>query len=326
MPTPPSRPVPDRPRPDLSPGFWFLAGLAGTTATAVIAVAQRFGHLSPGAQVFLAALVGMFTMVAFAPWKQIRGRARERDDVRKMIRCLREFERDQRREPLRPLRTDRDDDLGRLQRALYDVLASATAQRLEARRLRRTMDHSIRKETTRATGRLKRQAQTDPLTGLGNRRALDEQFPQLVETCEQEGRPLSTLVIDLDRFKQVNDQLGHDIGDECLAFLGKLLGSSLREHDLAFRTGGDEFIVLMPGAPAEVGRKVADRIRKLYGQMAWPHKDPPRPTLSVGVATARAGGLDDPVKLISRADEAMYAAKRGGRAQVTEYSGLRGAA
>jgi diguanylate cyclase (GGDEF)-like protein len=320
------KPQPDRSRPVHDSGFWLLAVVAGMTAAVLLAATGRFAHLPIVVETMIAVAVGLVTMFALAPWKQIVGRARDRQDLRALTRSVRQFDHDHNREPLRTLQTDRGDEIGELSRAIHQALTDATAHRLEAHRLRKSMDHSIRQETHRATGRLQREAQTDPLTGLGNRRALREQLVRLVEEASVHEEVLASLWIDVDHFKKVNDELGHSAGDACLAFLGKLLRSSLRDRDCAFRNGGDEFVVLMPGASSAIGIKVAERIRSLFGQLAWAHARFPRPTLSIGVAAARPGEMDDPRELIRRADEAMYAAKRAGRAQVAAWGNLRGAA
>ncbi|MHC4589880.1 MAG: GGDEF domain-containing protein, partial [Planctomycetota bacterium] len=289
-----SKPRSGRPRPDVNTGLWLLAAVAGIVAAVLLAVTGRFEHLPPVVEATIAVALGLLATLAFAPWKQILGWAHDRQDMRRLTRTLRQYDSDHDREPLQVLRTDRNDEVGELSRAIYQALTNATAHRLEAGRLRRAMDHSIRQETHRATGRLQREAHTDPLTGLGNRRALRERIGRLFDETNEQGRPLTALWIDVDHFKKINDELGHAAGDACLAFLGKLLRSSLREDDCAFRNGGDEFVVLMPGAPTDVGVKVGQRIRSLFGQLAWTHRQLPRPTLSIGVAVARPGELDDP--------------------------------
>ena len=188
------------------------------------------------------------------------------------------------------------------------------------------MDESIRRETGRATGKLRKEVHTDALTGIGNRRALEEHLGRMLDDAGRRGESLAAVVIDVDRFKPINDRLGHSVGDECLAFLGKILSGSLRGHDRAFRSGGDEFVVLMPGATSEVGIMVSRRLRDLYGQMVWTHKQVQQPTLSMGVASVRPGQLTDPMDLIRRADEAMYESKREGRATITSHRDVRGAA
>ncbi|MHC4101824.1 MAG: GGDEF domain-containing protein [Planctomycetota bacterium] len=320
------KPRPGRSRPVHDSGHWLLAAVAGMTAAVLLAATGRFAHLPLLVEATIAVALGLLTMFALAPWKQIAGRARDRQDLRALTRSVRQFDHDHDREPLRTLQTDRGDEIGELSRAIRQALTNATAHRLEAHRLRKSMDHSIRQETHRATGRLQREAQTDPLTGLGNRRALREQLVRLVEEASDQKQVLAALWIDVDHFKKVNDALGHSAGDACLAFLGKLLRSSLRDRDCAFRNGGDEFVVLMPGASGDIGVKVAERIRSLFGQLAWTHARLPRPTISIGVAAVRPAEKDDPRELIRRADEAMYAAKRAGRAQVAAWGDVRDAA
>lgn len=308
---------------DLSAGLLALAGLLGMVATGVVTVTGRFDHLNPAAELVVAVGLGAMTMMAFAPWRFLLGGSRQRREIRRLTEQLSSTGR---REPLRALLRDGDDEIARLCRAVHDRLTEAAAHRVAAGHLRRTMDDSIRRETGRATGRLRKEVHTDVLTGIGNRRALEEHLGRMFDEARQQGEPLAALVIDVDRFKPINDVLGHAVGDECLAFLGGVLGGSLRGHDRAFRTGGDEFVVLMPGATADIGVKVGTRLGTLYRQMAWTHTNVPQPSLSIGVASVRPGQIDDPQELIRRADEAMYAAKREGRARITSYRDLRGAA
>ena len=317
MPKPPPRP--DAPI-ELTNVLWPLAGLLGMLVTALLM--GSFGNGSTVVELLVAVLLGAMTMLAFSPWKAILAGSRVRREVRELTRQLGRVGHD---EPLRDLLSGGDDDFARLRRAIHKRLSEATAHRLEAGHLRRTMDDSIRRETGRATDRLQKQVSTDALTGIGNRRALEEHLEQMLDD-DGPGELVVAIVIDVDRFKAINDRLGHAVGDECLAFLGKLLAGSLRGHDRAFRYGGDEFVVLMSAATAEIGIKLGQRIRDLYRQMTWSHEDVERPALSMGVAAARPGQLKDPQDLIRRADEAMYESKREGRATITSYREVRGAA
>jgi diguanylate cyclase (GGDEF)-like protein len=332
MPSHPSQPRPRWPRPDPHASHLTLAAVAGIVAAGLVGVTGRFDHLSTAGETMIAAAAGLLTMLALAPWRRISGGLRRRGAIRNLIRTVREYDGDHAlegapdREPLGALDTNRPDDIGELSRAIHRALSNAAAHRIEVHRLRRTMDESIRRETSRVTGRLQRQVLTDPLTGLGNRRALRDHIVSVVQEANMHGRPLAALWIDIDHFKEVNDQLGHAAGDACLVFLGRLLRTSLRERDCAFRNGGDEFVVLMPGAATDVGIKVAERLRSLYGRLTWRHTTHKRPTLSIGVAAAGPGELDDPRELIRRADEAMYAAKRAGRARVVSWRELKDAA
>jgi len=308
---------------ELTHVFWALAGLMGMVVTGLLTVTDRFSHRSNVTEVTVAVVLGVMTMIAVAPWKAILSGSRQRRAIRHLTD---QVCRAGHHEPLRALLQDGDDEIGRLRRAIHDRLSEATAHRLEAGHLRRTMTDSIRRETGRATDRLQKEVHTDVLTGIGNRRALRQHLGQMLKGAGQRHEQLTALVIDVDRFKPINDRLGHAVGDECLACLGRMLGDGVRGHDLAFRIGGDEFVVLMPGVSADIGVQIGHRLGQLFGQIAWPHTAAPRPTLSMGVASVGPGEIEDPQELIRRADEAMYASKRAGRARITAYYELRGAA
>ena len=310
---------------DLTARLWVLAGLLGITAGIGVVVTGLLGHLSGAVEALIAVALGWLTMLAFAPWRQMKKTFNDRAEIRRLTRWVRQINRDHRSEPLRKLLTDRSDGMGDLSRAIYDTLTTATGHRLQARLLRRTMDHSIRRGADRAAGRLQRQVETDPLTSLGNRRALRAQMDRLLGSAKRGDGSLSVLMIDVDQFKQINDLIGHEAGDQCLAFLGRQLQSGLRRENHAFRTGGDEFIVLIPG-PIGVATSVAQRIATMFSEMPWPHAQPSRPTLSIGAANALSSEVDEPQDLLRRADEAMYAAKRSGRARIVAYDDLRSAA
>jgi diguanylate cyclase (GGDEF)-like protein len=188
------------------------------------------------------------------------------------------------------------------------------------------MGHDIQRETRRATAHLEREAFTDPLTGLDNRRAMNQWLGEVLDPRRRDRRTITAIAIDLDRFKPINDKLGHEAGDHCLRFLGQLLKSNLRDGACAIRLGGDEFVVLMPDQGNDVGRVVAERLKRLFAQMPWPHSNVPRPTFSVGVASIRGGQPDSAAELLRQADEALYSSKQSGRSMVTEYGERRGAA
>ncbi len=315
--------APARHQLELSHVLWAVAGLMGVMVTGLLTVTDRFSHRSNATELTIAVLLGVMTMIAFAPWKAILSGSRQRREIRDLTDQVR---RAGSLDPLRSLLRGGDDEVRRLRQAIYDRLSEATAHRLEAGHLRRTMTDAIRRETGRATGRLQKEVHTDVLTGIGNRRALGRHMGKMLEEAARRGEVLTALVIDVDRFKAINDRLGHAVGDECLSFLGRMLGAGVRGHDRAFRIGGDEFFVLMPGVSAEIGVQIGHRLGKLYSQMAWPHTRAPRPTLSMGVASVRPGQIEKPQELIRRADEAMYASKREGRARITTYGELRPAA
>ncbi len=311
---------------DTAAKLWLAAGLAGIAVGVTLGVSGRLAHLSDSMQAGVAVGVGCLTMLAFSPWQQLKRQRAYRAEIRRLVRSLNRIEHEQDREQLRRLITDRSDELGELRRAIHDALSAALTDRVKARVMRRTMDDSIRRETNRATDQLRRQAATDPLTGLGNRRALEQRLEELLASNRTARDPVAALLIDVDHFKKINDELGHEAGDDCLVFLANLLQSSLRGSDHALRIGGDEFIVLMPGLNKDHARAVAERLSMLFAQMPWSYAKPAPPTLSIGLAAAGPGELSDPNELIRRADTAMYDAKRKGRARISDDATARGAA
>lgn len=174
---------------------------------------------------------------------------------------------------------------------------------------------------------LERQALTDPLTGLGNRRSLWDQLAHEVQQAEITERPFSILFVDIDHFKRVNDVYGHMTGDIVLRQVAQLLRSDLRSCDVIVpvdagtitlaRFGGEEFVVVLPDTPLEGALVVAERVRALIGEIAF-HSSDRRPlhqvTVSVGVAqyTSEIDSFDFE-GVLERADSALYAAKEGGR-------------
>ena len=216
----------------------------------------------------------------------------------------------------------RNDEIGRLSRAVSEASRELENCRRQRRSLHKSMNHRITAETRRATAELHSQATTDPLTGLGNRRYL-HRWASVLLTSDDVQRTCDSLValaIDIDLFKPVNDVLGHDAGDDCLTFLGDLLQSSIRQGHCAVRLGGDEFIVIMSEVDVQQGASVAERISMLFAQMPWPHVEPGRPSLSIGVAEHDVTSHDDVDGLIRLADQALYASKRGGRGRVTVHT------
>lgn len=155
-------------------------------------------------------------------------------------------------------------------------------------------------------------AMTDGLTGLGNRRALDDALSNHVEQARRYDQPLSLLLVDLDHFKQVNDTLGHAAGDEILGLVRDRLEAQIRASDQGFRYGGEEFAVILPHTGPEAARKVANRVCAAFREKSVPYDERELSiTASVGVATL--DGNDDMEQLLEAADKALYDAKRGGR-------------
>lgn len=171
--------------------------------------------------------------------------------------------------------------------------------------------------------RIREEMNLDPLTGLFNRRFLDESLEHEVQRCQHRRRQLSLLMLDIDHFKTWNDLHGHLEGDRMLARFGKLLRASIRDYDRAFRFGGEEFLVLFPDTGLEDARNVAERIRRRFEQLVFNvpvSRDFPEGrdsrTISGGVACYREGlGA---MELLEMADQALYCAKSSGRNRI-EY-------
>ncbi|HEX8855151.1 MAG TPA: GGDEF domain-containing protein [Thermoleophilaceae bacterium] len=155
------------------------------------------------------------------------------------------------------------------------------------------------------TEELESAARTDTLTGLPNRRALDEEIPDELERAARYGYPLSLAMIDLDHFKRLNDERGHQAGDRLLKRAAAAWRSELRHSDIVVRYAGDEFLVALPNCTPANAHALIDRLVRAL---------PPGQTCSAGVAHLRSGESVD--QLVARADAALLAAKRGGRAQV----------
>jgi diguanylate cyclase (GGDEF)-like protein len=155
----------------------------------------------------------------------------------------------------------------------------------------------------------------DPLTGLGNHRAFQEELDSQVEHATRYGVPVALVMIDLDEFKQVNDGGGHAAGDETLASFGKLVSSVLRRVDRPFRVGGDEFALLLPHTDADGAHIVARRL--LVSALQPMVRDPKVKPLSFSAGISSLPGLaDNRSQLLTQADTALYAAKRAGRTEV----------
>ncbi|MCB1560630.1 MAG: sensor domain-containing diguanylate cyclase, partial [Xanthomonadales bacterium] len=164
---------------------------------------------------------------------------------------------------------------------------------------------------------LRTQSIRDPLTGLFNRRYLEESLLRELSRCERRGRPLSLLMLDLDRFKRFNDQHGHDGGDAVLMRFAHTLSSNSRHEDIACRFGGEEFTLILPETSAVDAIRRAESIRQLIAEMTVTHDGSTLPavTVSIGVSTFPDDGADT-AALLRAADAALYRAKQQGRNRV----------
>lgn len=166
------------------------------------------------------------------------------------------------------------------------------------------------------------EAFTDPLTGAANRRGLAHDLGPMVARARHDDRPLSALAVDLDGFKGVNDTLGHAAGDRLLVAAASAIAAALRPGDRLYRTGGDEFIVLLPGTDVRAATGVAERLRAAVA--AAQERPGPRVTASVGVAEGPPRRTEAPETLLDAADAALYRAKAEGRDRVVPMAGPTG--
>jgi two-component system cell cycle response regulator len=170
---------------------------------------------------------------------------------------------------------------------------------------------------------LEQLATTDGLTGLYNKRTMLELGAQKIEAAQRFGHPLSVLVTDIDFFKKVNDTYGHDVGDEVIKGLGRILKETKRATDVVARFGGEEFVVLCDQTDAQGAHLLAERVREVLASTVFPSSNGPLSvTASIGVASWPQGdGTWE--ALFKAADEALYESKRGGRNRTTMAASTR---
>ena len=191
------------------------------------------------------------------------------------------------------------------------------AQR-EARKYRERFETLLRENKAlekRATG-LSSAALEDPLTGLANRRSLDARIRELVGNFRDRGLRLTIALIDIDHFKDVNDHFSHVVGDTVLSLIAKMIRTHCREGDVAARFGGDEFVICLVGASRDSALPIMEQLRSFVENYTWSTIHPElKVTVSIGVAQICES--DNVAEFLSRADAAMYAAKKSGRNSVS---------
>jgi diguanylate cyclase len=210
---------------------------------------------------------------------------------------------------------------------LMDELAKAAARASKLEINLSETSHEL--DTIRESlNKAEQRANTDTLTGLPNRRALDEFLRASQAAAMETGKPLSVLLIDIDRFKKFNDSYGHGVGDQVLRLMAKALRDGVRENDLPARYGGEELIAVLPDTELAACEAVAERIRRSVADCKITRRSTgdilPGITVSVGVAQFRPG--ESMAQLLERCDGALYLAKRTGRNRVVTETRLEGRA
>lgn len=229
--------------------------------------------------------------------------------------------------PVRRVPTAGETPLFRLGCAVFLLLLLVAAHRLRLRHVEgreRLLQAMVAERTSQleaANAALHVMSHSDALTGIANRRRFDESLAAEWGRAARDGARVGVLLLDVDHFKLFNDRYGHDGGDQCLRRVAEAVQSAVRGSDLAARFGGEEFVVLLPGATDEIACVVAERIRSAVSALQIRHESSP----VGGVVTVSVGGTSSaielsagavPLDLVRRADAALYAAKESGRNKV----------
>lgn len=222
--------------------------------------------------------------------------------------------------PIVFLTANADDET--LRRALGTTPAGFLTKPFSEPTLRSTIEVALVKHSAESSLRgenveLRRESRVDPLTGLYNRRHLDGVLARELEFAQRESHAVGLILLDLDHFKRINDEFGHPAGDAVLCGVARVLVSRLRAYDVVCRYGGEELVVVLPGADSQTTAKVAESLRQAIGRARFSDADRelPRVSASFGVSSFPEHGRSAE-DLLRRADQAVYDAKAGGRDRV----------
>lgn len=207
-------------------------------------------------------------------------------------------------------------DIKQLRQQLHQEVHQLREAAVSKRREDAARVHSLHREVEQLRGdvdQARNEALRDALTGAGNRLAFDQRLELLIDRNGIQPTPFSLMLIDVDHFKNVNDSYGHPVGDRVLMALVQTCRENVRRDDFVGRYGGEEFAILMPGAPASVALKKAKHLCKVQSKLSYAVDETRQISFSVtcGVTEYRAG--DTPETMVARADKALYAGKRAGR-------------
>jgi diguanylate cyclase (GGDEF)-like protein len=292
--------------------IWFLCPAATVGGTA-LEVGYRTALTLAGLLVLGA--------IAAASWKALHCERLAGRELRRMLEILPRVRTGEL--PIDELKKI-DGSLAALSGEVQEMLHELRQQRSAIAAIEAEMPQRVASRTSaleRTIGSLRQQAIRDPMTGLYNRRLLDQHLPPIVERCRVSKSHLSLLMIDVDHFKVLNDTLGHASGDELLRDIAQIIRSTIRENDVAFRYGGDEFIVVLEGFDAEAGAALGDRLISLVDALAQTLRVDPKPRLSIGVATIKDLAKATPTSLVQEADRLLYEEKRNRKQRDAAASG-----
>lgn len=202
-----------------------------------------------------------------------------------------------------------------LECGISDCMSTTTGAQELALRTRRYLDQKSRMQSLRrANEDLARQSITDSLSGLHNRRYFDRVLETEVARCNRNGEAFALLLLDLDHFKRINDQLGHPVGDKVIQMVGQTLLSGIRSSDTCCRYGGEEFALIMPATRAPEAKLVAERLRQKVATLDIPGiPQGHQVTISVGISLGDCRTEIKTQQVLLEADQALYAAKANGR-------------
>jgi diguanylate cyclase (GGDEF)-like protein len=202
---------------------------------------------------------------------------------------------------------------------IFFLITSQRVLALRAQRREAYLEDLVNRRTRElreVLAQVQTSSRTDSVTGLANRRHLEERLRAIWNLSARSGRPVSAIMIDTDFFKEYNDSLGHTAGDDCLKRIAGALNDGMtRDHDVVGRYGGDEFLILLYDSDASGAARVAECVLEQVRALKLPHPDSEASdfvTITVGYSTARAAD-EDPNSLIDAADRALYRAKAEGR-------------
>ncbi len=212
------------------------------------------------------------------------------------------------------------DDPGELREILTTVMTDTEGMLQQNQKLEEQLDKSseVMEELQRDLENVRREALTDGLTGLANRKAFDAEIGRIAGEMQRTGAPFSLLMVDIDHFKNFNDNFGHQIGDQVLRLVARTLTDGVKGRDMAARYGGEEFAIILPDTPLKAAVTVAESLRRAVATKDVINRSTgeklSRITMSVGAA--EFAGEEEVSDLIERADAALYTAKHNGRNQV----------